>query len=215
LSDAIKQVEAEKKKREKTRPELGFDFGSLLQAGSSPQFPKVLMVGGIGAIAVLAVVLIMNAPASDPLIERSVYVAKAVADNDNVRVKAVATPETGDDAVLWMQTARASQGITGTSGDYMISASLLNGGGKMSSADVIVSLATQAPAAPNTVLTPDAVQDPRAQRFVSTTGSPQTISLQISFVKDSQGEWRLEGHTSLQAIQSTKSAHPKGNAQGN
>ncbi|HEV3163164.1 MAG TPA: hypothetical protein VGZ22_03920 [Isosphaeraceae bacterium] len=209
--ETARRRDADKKKKQQKEVEFSFDLGSLVR-GQSPalRMRLLLIVAGVSA-ALLAVVLYFRMPSVDPLVERGQYVANAVVDNDTVRLKAVSTPETGEDTLLWLDKVRSLLGIKGAARDYKATASIMEGSSSGSYAVVIASLVPLA----GTEGSAETVQDPRATKFETISAAPKTsasstamLSMTLYFVKDSQGTWRVDGRQTLTAVEPRKT-NPK------
>jgi hypothetical protein len=181
---AARQKEATKKKTED-----GFEFDLKGKVRELGEINKAPLLGGIlGVAAILAVVYwFVGAPSVNPIVERAIYVAKAVADSDDVRIKAAASSETADDAGLWIAQARAVNKIRGNSRDYSIAAGVLDGAGSNSTASVVATLSRLSQSSPSS-----------SSAGPTTSSDDQFVSLPMTFVKDSSGQWRLDGRQTLE-----------------
>jgi hypothetical protein len=142
---------------------------------------------------------------TDPLVERGEYVAKAFADNDEVRVRAAAAVGTEEDAAIWLEKTRTMIGMKGRSGDFTVSTGIMSGSKKEGGAEL---LATYVP------LNPSAVQAPAADTKGGSSAESQAqrsqmLTVNIFFMVNPAGQWRLDGARSLSSTTTQQKAQSK------
>ncbi|HEV3121918.1 MAG TPA: hypothetical protein VGY53_08455, partial [Isosphaeraceae bacterium] len=128
-------------------------------------------------------------PRTDPLLERGMYVTKAFLDNDEVRIRAVASKDTEEDAALWLEKGRAMNGMKGNANDFTYDTGIMSGGIKQGGAEL---MATLSPRTASAVAAPE-------------KGAPagpayQMLTVNMFFIPDQQGQWRLDGRQSLSSV---------------
>jgi hypothetical protein len=159
---------------------------------------RTLLVTGFVCVAALGLIVYLNSSPSDPLTDQAKYVAKALADNDANRLKSVAAEGTSDDVVKWLSKVRSKNGIQGDSSKYAISTAIMKGNPREGPVTVTASFVPL-----RIELSAEQIQDPRAGAFKSSAATPTTpdIAIDLEFVKDGRGYWRLDGRVSLAAAE--------------
>jgi hypothetical protein len=175
-------------------------FSSWQDMPSGDRVRKLAIVAVfLGFIAILYHYMTMNR--TDPLVERGAYVARAFADNDANRIRAVASSGTEEDAAIWLEKTREMLGMKGNARDFHISSAIYSGGKSEGGA---ILLATYTP------LNAGAVQPKAASKNDPPSSGSQMLAVNMFFVPDSQGGWKLDGRGSLSSATSQlKGAQPK------
>jgi len=192
---------ATKAKRES---EFGFNFdlfSGLRDMPSGDRTKKLGMIAGFLAF-IAALYYFITMPRTDPLLERGNYVAKAFADNDEVRIRAVAAKDTEEDAAIWLDKARSMLGMKGRARDFSVTTDVMSGGPREGGA---LLMATYNP------LSPSAVQNPSADKKGSASDASglQMLTVNMFFIPDDQGQWRLDGRQSLSSADAQMKAQKK------
>jgi hypothetical protein len=180
--------------------ESGVSLGDMLSGigdmSSAERTKKLGMVAVLLAF-IAAMYYFVTMPRTDPLLERGAYLTKAFLDNDEVRVRGVATPDTEEDAALWLEKGRAMNGMKGSSSDFTYDTGIMSGGLKQGGAELMATLTARGPAA---VVSAD--KAPGGPAF-------QMLTVTMFFIPDQQGQWRLDGRQSLSALTSQMKAQQR------
>lgn len=174
---------------------------------SAPEKKRLILTGSGVALICLGLLYYLNSGSSDPLTERAIYVAKAYADNDLSRIQSLAVEGTSDQLARWFNQSRPQSGIKEGSSKYSISAGILDGSAKSGSAHLSV---TFNPLFITNDITADSKVDPRAAAFQGKSTEPADSGalpmLSLRFQTDSRGNWRLDGRTMLDDLQTQPSS---------
>jgi hypothetical protein len=162
-------------------------MGGISDMPSGERTKKLSMIA-VTLAFIAAIYYFVTLPRTDPLMERGMYVTKAFLDNDEVRIRAVASKDTEEDAALWLDKGRAMNGMKGNSNDFTYDAGIMSGGIKQGGAEL---LATMSPR------TSSAVKAPEKGAAESTN---QMLTVNMFFIPDQEGQWRLDGRQSLSSV---------------
>jgi hypothetical protein len=186
----------QKTEKKVEREGVEIDFLAPFRDMSSGDRIKKMGIAAAFLVVLAAIFQFLMAPKKDPLVERGKFVAKAFLDKDEERLRNAAYQDTGEDAVLWMQKGRAKYGVKGSSGDFLITVDIIDGGLKDGGATVFANLD---PRSASAVGPPEPETPKKGQKAepAQSTSVPLLLNVPMKLVIGREGEWLIDGRQSL------------------